>query len=78
MAATRGYGITGFGDYIPRLRFPRDPIAATGLRMIYEVFTQLLRCAGERQLPSPAIGLTHNLGCVPALGIAAVSLLGLH
>ena len=53
------------------------PIGASGLRMAYEVYTQLLGRAGERQLPAPSIGLTHNLGGVPYLGIAAVSILGL-
>jgi acetyl-CoA C-acetyltransferase len=54
------------------------PIGATGLRMAYEVYNQLLGRAGERQLPSPSLGLTHNLGGVPSLGIACVSILGLH
>ncbi len=54
------------------------PIGASGLRMAYEVYTQLLGRAGERQLPSPALGLTHNLGGVPYQGIAAISILGLH
>lgn len=54
------------------------PIAASGLRMAYEVYTQLLGRAGPRQLKSPALGLTHNLGGVPYLGVAAVSVLGLH
>jgi len=54
------------------------PIAASGLRMAYEVYAQLLGRAGERQLPSPSMGLTHNLGGVPYLGIAAISILGLH
>lgn len=54
------------------------PIAASGLRMAYEVYTQLLGRAGERQLPDPSVGLTHNLGGVPYLGVAAVSVLGLH
>ena len=54
------------------------PIGATGLRMAYEVYNQLLGRAGERQLPSPSLGLTHNLGGVPYLGIAAISILGLH
>lgn len=53
------------------------PIGASGLRMAYEVYNQLLGRAGERQLPSPSIGLTHNLGGVPYLGIAAISILGL-
>lgn len=54
------------------------PIGASGLRMAYEVYTQLLGRAGARQLPGPSIGLTHNLGGVPYQGIAAISILGLH
>lgn len=53
------------------------PIAASGLRMAYEIYNQLQGRAGERQLASPTIGLTHNLGGVPYQGIAAVSILGL-
>ncbi len=54
------------------------PVAASGLRMAYEVYNQLLGRAGKRQLKSPSIGLTHNLGGVPYLGVAAISILGLH
>ena len=54
------------------------PIAASGLRMAYETYTQLLGRAGPRQLKSPSLGLTHNLGGVPYSGIAAISILGLH
>ena len=54
------------------------PIGASGLRMAYEVYSQLLGRAGERQLSSPSIGMTHNLGGVPYQGIAAISILGLH
>lgn len=54
------------------------PIGASGLRMAYEVYTQLLGRAGARQLASPSVGLTHNLGGVPYQGIAAISILGLH
>jgi acetyl-CoA C-acetyltransferase len=53
------------------------PIAASGLRMAYEIYSQLQGRAGARQLPSPSIGLTHNLGGVPYLGVAAVAILGL-
>jgi acetyl-CoA C-acetyltransferase len=53
------------------------PIGASGLRMGYEIYSQLLGRAGARQLPSPSIGLTHNLGGVPYQGIAAISILGL-
>lgn len=53
------------------------PIGASGLRMAYEVYSQLLGRAGERQLSNPSIGLTHNLGGVPYQGIAAISILGL-
>ncbi len=53
------------------------PIGATGLRMAYEMYLQLLGRAGERQLASPSLGLTHNLGGVPYMGVAAVAILGL-
>jgi acetyl-CoA C-acetyltransferase len=53
------------------------PIGASGLRMAYEIYSQLLGRAGERQLPNVSMGLTHNLGGVPYLGVAAVSVLGL-
>ena len=53
------------------------PIGASGLRMAYEVYSQLLGRAGERQLKSPSMGLTHNLGGVPYQGVAAISILGL-
>lgn len=53
------------------------PVAASGLRMGYEVYNQLLGRAGERQIDAPSMGLTHNLGGVPYLGIAAISIMGL-
>jgi hypothetical protein len=53
------------------------PIGASGLRMTYKVYTQLLGRAGERQLASPSMGLTHNLGGVPYQGVSAISILEL-
>ncbi len=53
------------------------PIGASGLRMAYEVYTQLLERAGKRQVKGASVGLTHNLGGVPYLGVAAVSIFGL-
>ena len=52
------------------------PIAASGLRMAYETYLQLLGRAGDRQLADVSLGLTHNLGGVPYQGIAAISILG--
>jgi len=52
------------------------PIGATGLRMAYEVYLQLLGRAGERQLPAPALGLTHNLGGIPNRNVASVAIFG--
>ena len=54
------------------------PIGATGLRMVYEIYLQLLSRAGDRQLSSPALGLTHNLGGIPNRNVASVAILGLH
>ncbi len=52
------------------------PVGASGLRMAYEVYTQLLGRAGERQLPNVKLGLTHNLGGAPFNSVAAISILG--
>ncbi|MGO4841725.1 acetyl-CoA acetyltransferase, partial [Rhizobiaceae sp. 2RAB30] len=38
------------------------PVGASGLRMAYEVYAQLLGRAGQRQLRKVDHGLTHNLG----------------
>jgi acetyl-CoA C-acetyltransferase len=54
------------------------PIGATGLRMAYEIYLQLLGRAGERQLAQPSIGLTHNLGGIPNRNVASVAIFGLH
>jgi len=54
------------------------PVGATGLRMVYEHYLQLLGRAGERQLKNPTLGLSHNLGGVPYNGVAAISIVGLH
>ena len=54
------------------------PVGASGLRMAYEIYTQLLGRAGERQLEAPALGLTHNLGGIPNRNVASVSVLGLY
>lgn len=53
------------------------PIGASGLRMLYEMYNQLLGRAGERQLPSPRIGLTHNLGGFPYQNVSSVCVVGM-
>jgi len=52
------------------------PVGASGLRMAYEVYTQLLGRAGDRQRDGVRLGLTHNLGGAPFNSVAAVSILG--
>jgi acetyl-CoA C-acetyltransferase len=52
------------------------PIGASGLRMLYEMYSQLLGRCGERQLQEPRIGLTHNLGGFPHQNISSVSIIG--
>ncbi len=52
------------------------PIAASGLRMIYEMYLQILGRAEDRQLNDPRIGLTHNLGGFPCSNINAISIVG--
>src|ERR1051325_9400977 len=41
------------------------PIGASGLRMLYEIYNQLLGKAGERQVKDMKLGLAHNLGGNP-------------
>ena len=53
------------------------PIGASGLRMAYEIYLQLLGRAGDRQLESPSLGLTHNLGGIPNRNIASIAVYGL-
>ncbi len=53
------------------------PVGASGLRMAFEVYTQLLGRAGDRQLAAPSLGLTHNLGGIPNRNVAAVGIFGL-
>ena len=52
------------------------PVGASGLRMAYEVYSQLLGRAGERQRGKADLGLTHNLGGAPYNSVAAVTILG--
>jgi acetyl-CoA C-acetyltransferase len=52
------------------------PVGASGLRMAYEVYTQLQERAGHRQRSQVDFGLTHNLGGSPFNSVAAVSILG--
>ena len=53
------------------------PIGASGLRMVYEAYLQLLNRAGDRQLSRPRRALTHNLGGFPNNNICSISILGM-
>jgi acetyl-CoA C-acetyltransferase len=54
------------------------PIGASGLRMIYENYLQLLGRAGERQRKQPpSLALSHNLGGAPNQNVSAVAIVGL-
>jgi acetyl-CoA C-acetyltransferase len=51
------------------------PTGATGVRMIYENVLQLQGRAGQRQVKSPKLALSHNIGGHPtACGIAILGL----
>lgn len=55
------------------------PVGASGLRMLYENYLQLLGRAGKRQKRRPpTYGLTHNLGGMPNQSVSAVTIVGLH
>jgi acetyl-CoA C-acetyltransferase len=53
------------------------PIGASGLRMLYEMYLQLLGRAGPRQRKQPPVfGLTHNLGGFPHQNVCSISIVG--
>ncbi len=56
------------------------PIGASGLRMLFECWTQLRHEAGDRQISSIGSGknraLTHNLGGSPGACVSFVSIVG--
>ena len=54
------------------------PIGASGLRMIYAMYEQILdRVPTERAVKNDRrMGLTHNLGGVPWSNVAAVAIIG--
>lgn len=53
------------------------PIGASGLRMIYENYLQILGRAGARQRQQPPVlGLSHNLGGMPSANVSAVVIVG--
>ena len=52
------------------------PVGASGLRMLYEMYLQLLGRAGQRQLKNPRLGMTHNLGGMPNQNVSSVAIVG--
>jgi acetyl-CoA C-acetyltransferase len=53
------------------------PIGASGLRMLYEMYNQLLeRYPEERRVKNPKMGLTHNLGGTPSNNVCSVAIIG--
>ncbi len=53
------------------------PIGASGLRMVYENYLQLLGRAGDRQRKQPpTFCLSHNLGGMPYQNVSSVSIIG--
>ncbi len=53
------------------------PIGASGLRMTYELYLQMLGRAGARQRQKePVRGLVHNLGGFPSQNVCSVAILG--
>ena len=54
------------------------PIGASGLRMIYENYLQLLGRAGPRQREQqPVLGLSHNLGGTPSQNVSSIAIVGM-
>jgi len=53
------------------------PIGASGLRMMYEMYKQLQGKAGARQIKNTKLGVTHNIGGIPGMIVASVTVVGL-
>lgn len=53
------------------------PIGASGLRMLYAIYEQLLeRVPEERKVKNPRLGLTHNVGGVPSSNVCSIAIIG--
>jgi acetyl-CoA C-acetyltransferase len=53
------------------------PIGASGLRMIYALYEQMLeRVSEERKVRNPRLGLAHNLGGIPSYNVVSVAIVG--
>jgi acetyl-CoA C-acetyltransferase len=53
------------------------PIGASGLRMLYAMYEQLLdRVPDERKVKNARMGLTHNLGGVPSWNVCGLAIIG--
>ncbi|MBN1289295.1 MAG: acetyl-CoA acetyltransferase [Actinobacteria bacterium] len=53
------------------------PIGASGLRMLYEIYNQLLgRWPEDRAIKDAGLGLAHNLGGVPNQNVCSVAIIG--
>lgn len=52
------------------------PVGATGLRMIYEGYQQVLGRAGRRQLPTCDLAMAQTLGGIPGMFVAGVAIVG--
>jgi acetyl-CoA C-acetyltransferase len=53
------------------------PVGASGLRMLYAVYEQILeRVPNERKVKNARLGLTHNLGGIPWHNVASVAIIG--
>jgi acetyl-CoA C-acetyltransferase len=52
------------------------PIGASGLRMLYEMYLQLLGRAGERQLENPTLRSDPQPGGIPGQNVCSISIIG--
>ncbi len=70
-------GITALDGKLPvntsgGLKSCGHPIGATGVRMTYQIYQQLLGRAGKMQVKNPKLGLIHNLGGPGSVAAVAI------
>ena len=53
------------------------PIGASGLRMLYAMYEQILeRVPDERRVKNSRLCMTHNLGGVPTSNVCSIAIIG--
>lgn len=76
IAAKKAYAEAGIAR--TREQISMTEVHDSGIRMLSEMYLQLLGRAGPRQVPNPKTGPIHKLGGQPSQNVCSVSIAGLE